>query len=450
MKDEINNMDELFRGNLLNYEQQPPADLWNIIEKDISRNRKKFIVPLYFKIAASIVLTLGLGSMTWYYINSNNSRDLVIADSKTPVTPQITIASSTTDHVKIKDEIQSSYNKQNVQVNSSNLNTVSTSQELSPIAIAVEQPSEPEIIIIETDESLLIAEVELITEENEIISYVPPSPPEPIIIQEKEKVVADQNAWIIEQNILALADQNNQTEDNSNKWSIGGQAGPQYSYRYVDVNSPDPYLNSQNKNQNESPIFAYAGGLQIEVESGNRFSIQSGIYYSKLGHRRDDSNQPEIDREVSYVWDPIFGAMNYVGEPEKLTGLNTPVDQQVDITSIERFLEFVEVPFVLSYKILDKKLAINVSSGLWADFLVGNKAFVTTSSSQTVESPNQNINNFNVSASVGLGLNYPIMHNLNFSIDPVFKYYLSPINDDPAINVYPYTFGLMSGVIYTF
>jgi hypothetical protein len=73
MKDGLsNNIDRLFRDKMLDFSQNPPEEVWSMIEQDLAKNRKGVIIPFYFKIAAGIVLLLGLGTLTWKYFSTNN------------------------------------------------------------------------------------------------------------------------------------------------------------------------------------------------------------------------------------------------------------------------------------------------------------------------------------------------------------------------------------------
>jgi hypothetical protein len=460
MKDEMNTIDQLFRGNLLNYSQNPPEALWKAIEQDLAKNQKRVLLPLYFKIAAGIIILLGLGTITWNYFRTSSMNNTRVASNQPTSIQQSRIK---TIHNVASLPSRLTYTAQNeapvlkepaldekVEIEhptfaNENTNFIASGHnELQNIQVSqtdIESPSD-----IETD--LILAEEIATTRE-------PVSVSDSVPVVEKENPDRSNYELIIQQNLLALEQENNKSDRQSSRiWSVGGQAGPQYSYRYVDVKEPDPYLNNSNKNQYEDPIFAYAGGIQIEMEPTKRFSIQSGVYYSKIGHQR--TNPPNNNREdISYIWaDPNLEEVNYVGSigaDKEYVNITGPIDNMdVGFTTVERYLEFLEVPFVFSYTIINKKFDVDVSSGIWADFLVGNKAYITTSASTTTEYPNKNINDLNLSASIGFGLNYPILKKLNFSLEPVFKYYLSPINTDAATNVYPYTFGLMSGLLYTF
>ena len=69
---------------------------------------------------------------------------------------------------------------------------------------------------------------------------------------------------------------------------------------------------------------------------------------------------------------------------------------------------------------------------------------------QTITEQPENINKINYSGSLGIGFDYPITSSVLFNLEPIFKYYLSPINKITESKVHPYTFGIMAGVRYSF
>ena len=51
---------------------------------------------------------------------------------------------------------------------------------------------------------------------------------------------------------------------------------------------------------------------------------------------------------------------------------------------------------------------------------------------------------------LGLGFEYPFASSLSISVEPTFRYYLNSIYNNDSYNVRPYSFGIMTGVSYSF
>jgi hypothetical protein len=274
---------------------------------------------------------------------------------------------------------------------------------------------------------------------------------------------------IIQQN-LALMEMQKEDKDHQTKWSVGGQAGPQYSYRDVTVNTINYPLDDYDSY--EKGMLAYAGGFNIEVEPVKRIAVQTGLYYSKIGNTFSSVqiNNDYTDISTAYFQavpdatdspDRTPGETQYVNSTGNIgsdKNLPPPAAVSEDIewiegtTSGEQYFEFVELPLIIKYRLIDKKLDVNISGGLWANVLVGNKYIATDKNAPNEEYEDQasNINTFSYSGSLGLDMGYPLTTHLVFSLEPFFKYYLTPLNSNPETEVYPYTLGILSGVKFYF
>jgi len=134
------------------------------------------------------------------------------------------------------------------------------------------------------------------------------------------------------------------------------------------------------------------------------------------------------------------------------TTTDAPVESIISEGSYltEQYFEFVEIPMVFKYSVIDRKLNVSLNGGLWTQILVGNTAITTGDNDFYAKEETKDINTLNYSGSLGIGFNYPVTSNLLISLDPIFKYYLSPINSNPETEVHPYTFGIMTGINFNF
>jgi hypothetical protein len=452
MKEGLENIDRLFRENLIDFSSNPPEEAWGRIEKSLSQNRKKIVIPFYLKIAAGILLIIGLTTLTWRYINETS--------------PKVEL---TQNEIILPQQPSSSQKNNGSYVGISNqeqpISTLkeSKSQKKSPEKQPALNPSIETQTAQEAAENheLLTAnnEIQVLQESDTVTVDLNPILPEVsseknVAAYEQEAVKPVANDLIIQQNILSLNNNDDGQNQKSVDWLIGGQAGPQYSYRNVYTNS----YSAQNYNfdEYEKGIVAYAGGVQIAMEPSKRFSFQSGIFYSKIGQTKNNV-QLEDRGQIDQTWvitpnDIVNSTGNFTFDkslPPPVYSTDNP-DWQPGIVTAEQYFEFVEIPFICSYKVIDKKLDVSLSGGIWADFLVGNKAFATDNKNFSIEGSTEDINNFNYSASVSVGFNYPLANRLNVNLQPLFKYYLAPINTNPQTEVYPYTFSLMTGLLYAF
>ena len=107
------------------------------------------------------------------------------------------------------------------------------------------------------------------------------------------------------------------------------------------------------------------------------------------------------------------------------------------------------MPFALKYKIYDKTIALNLIGGLSSNVLIGNKVFVGSGLNRQNVGKTTDMNNFILSSTVGMGVEYNISENLALNLEPTVHYYLTPLNQS-ASRINPYMFGLFSGLSYKF
>ena len=118
-----------------------------------------------------------------------------------------------------------------------------------------------------------------------------------------------------------------------------------------------------------------------------------------------------------------------------------------DATIIQNF-DYLEVPLVLKYKIVDRKFDFSISGGVITNILVGNEVKFHQDGTDTKIGKTENIRQVNYIGSVGLGLDYPVGTELAISIEPRFRYYMNAIDRSSKLDVHPYSFGLFAGISY--
>jgi len=457
-----NNIDRYFRENLYDFQMAPPQTVWDRVEQDISKKTQKLIIPIFLKVAAGILLLATLATLLWKVTDKKDiSPVTTVAEEMTPAKEISSPGNLTTDTEEIVTEHQSQQESipgaapnnqiavtQAYGIYSAEIdNSISsdTKEETQPV-VNSSVPDEPthENLIPSNDQTPVIAE-SLNSGENEPANTI-----------SKNDVILQQNLMVLEQ--LSK----NSVRESGSRWSVGGQAGPQYSYRDVSVNPG--YPGYQDYDQFEDGMLAFAGGINVQLQAAKRFSIQSGVYYSKIGQevssmiygednffRGPDANYAVASDESP---EPIN---NSTGTFAFSKNLPPQMDQTVEESTVtegtvytEQSFEFVEFPLIFKYFIVDRKLDISLNGGIWTNILIGNKAIATDNLNFYVEDKTNDINTFNYSGSLGIGFNYPLTSNLLISLDPIFKYYLSPINSNPETEVHPYTFGIMTGINFSF
>lgn len=200
-------------------------------------------------------------------------------------------------------------------------------------------------------------------------------------------------------------------------------------------------------------------GVAVGYEVSPRLSIRTGVHRMDMSYTTQDVvyKQP-FDPGVQLlsignfnptsVFDAGSVASTDIGSSfsQEFLSDNTFSGFQGEIS---QRLGYLEVPLEVRYKLIDSKFSLNVIGGMSALFLTDNNIAITDNNTKLDLGSDNNFNDFNQSANFGLGLDYAFTKQLGFSIEPVFKYQLSPLRDNIA-GFRPYNIGVYSGITYRF
>jgi hypothetical protein len=254
-------------------------------------------------------------------------------------------------------------------------------------------------------------------------------------------------------------------EDNNKKWSVGGQLSPLYSYRHIrnnpkdmqyDNQTPGKYSNKLDYDEIENSTISYTGGICVNYHNNTRWSFHSGVFYTQMGQISEEvieHNNQGIIQPYS-VWTsagmvnatprtsdlPIMSAYRSY-QPENIENPKSDLIQQ---------FEYIEIPFITKYKIINRKFALNILGGFSTNLLIGNNAYVEENGQKQRIGKTENVNLFNYNATVGFGVEYSISRKISINMEPTLKYSITPINRGNNVYSYPYSFGIFTGIYYNF
>lgn len=255
---------------------------------------------------------------------------------------------------------------------------------------------------------------------------------------------------------------------NSGKsWVMGGELAPLYSYRHL---ASDDLDNSQliELNDVENGIIAYAGGIHVTYEATRRFSIQSGLYYSRYGQEKEvvaqyRSANSDLDQvEQSFAGLAAVSITNSTGVITNSRSANSSNDYLVissgtsfaydnlEGISAVQYFDYLEFPLIFRYKLIDRRMDFRLAGGLLTSLLVGNQVYLKQDNDAKYYGETINVRSVNYVGTVGLGIEYPFSENLKINFEPRFGYYLKSIDITSEIKVHPYSFGIFTGVSFRF
>jgi len=268
---------------------------------------------------------------------------------------------------------------------------------------------------------------------------------------------------------------NQQQDSESYRWAVSGNVSPLFSFRYAKTESSAEKMDYFYGK--ETGIMSFSGGVNVIYSLKKRLSIQTGVQFSKGGQRVNDIifyqdvqtgrllSSGIFQGNIPYPIETSIGKINsgdyvhYIADFELANGklytgsLSTrPEFENYEAlnTFLTQNLEFLEIPVLVRYKLIDRKLGMNVISGLGASFLVDNSVYMNYMGEQLPMGQIEDVRLLNFTGTLGLGLEYSVNRKLSLNLEPTLKYFLNSLNTESKVSTHPYFFGVYSGVSVAF
>jgi len=483
MSDKKHHIDQLFQTGLKGHKVSAPQNAWSRLQHDLQKPPRTAMF-YYSRVAAAVVLLM-LAFGAGYFlseINKNDNPPVMVQNEqiapatvdKTPQTSDIKEseniidrgrtdekAANSTDEIidsgfSAKSQIEDATNATSKPGNLSSDDVVAAIENEIPIQpVTVEEmPSERKIAENNAEEK----PQELIAETNTKTKETPESGQE---IQTPETMTPDmlQHLLIGPEDDLLFADADFSTDANNSRWSIGGRVSPVYSYRSLDGEyfaNPDETVDASFFDQNEEGITTVAGGISLDYQFNKRLSLGSGMFISRIGQQNNNVlayNDPEFSN--MYKLASSSGSVsvnpvkfeNAIQKPVAITKDSVPGDYLITGSFVQN-LDYLEIPFVLKYQVIESKISLQLMGGLSPGILVNNRSYFQLDGEKLQTGTTEDINPFIYNSIVGLGLSYSLSEKLTFNMEPSFKYALTPANSSTGINYHPYSFSWFTGISY--
>jgi hypothetical protein len=446
------NMDQVFKNKLDGLNIKAPEDSWAYIESQIPQSDNSKPIYFYRYMAAASIALIAVSAALYSLFELSNSNTLEktnlsainpIIERKPLIIPDIKIYKA-----QIKD----------------------FQKDLINPSINAESKSESMVAEI-LPENALIGQTE--NRENNLYKLQN----KPVILFTGLKVFnikEYKTGQIIENTdeatINLLADNHQQKAKQKGQWAIGVELAPSYSYRHLTSSGNQEsvaYFNTV-----ENPTKKFTGGFNFQYKIYKRLTIQSGVYYSQMG--QSIGNMTIYDNK-NYDYAPPATKSNYLSSitltnsvgnininskyvfvDQTNLRVNTssdnkfffdPNDPSLSIvdSKVQQSFEYIDIPLMVRYKVIDKKIDVNIAAGVSASFLVGNKVTLVMNETETNIGETKSISENNYTGNIGLSLDLPIANRFTFRIEPGFRYFLNAINTDSEIKSHPYSFSVFSG-----
>jgi uncharacterized protein with PQ loop repeat len=188
-------------------------------------------------------------------------------------------------------------------------------------------------------------------------------------------------------------------------------------------------------------------------EVNYNFGAYVGFYLSKKLNLRIGVNSTSMTLTTKNTQLQSFG------ETPEISGYFSNVSYSTLITNDElatvlndsninlhQKLSYFEVPIEAKYRILDKKIGIEAIAGFSTLYLRKNDVIAKANDASINLGSISSVKKINFSGNIGIEFDYKLTKNIQLNVEPMFKYYFSPFDNNPK----PYSLNLQTGIQYIF
>jgi len=450
--EERKHIDRLYQEKFKDFEASPRDAVWkNISSKLQEKQRKKRVLPLWYRMAGIAALFALFFSYTSGFFKSNLNS-----------TSQI--ASKVEDNNTIKVSLASDLYTQQMLNSSMTLQALMQQTKLREAAELDAINSSNNINIRRSGFTHLIKENEikdLSTGKSYAFNDYSENPSKITFYKGNQKPSITNSISSLEElsqdNSKSISesedDKNSLKTDNMKRLSVSTVAAPIYYDNFGSANTID----EQFSNSRGSGEITMSYGINFAYNISEKIKLRSGV--SKVGMSYNIK-----DIAFTAAVNPLaLSGINYNGNIPNYKIENRNVRPFSNISASTNFnraslaapssgyinqkIGFIEVPLEIEYVLIDKKIGFNIIGGGSTLFLDENTISLKTTDFSTQLGESNQLNNVSFSTNIGLGVDYEISNQFQLSIEPMFKYQINTYNTS---NVNPYYFGVYSGFSFKF
>lgn len=445
MLSQNNNIDKAFKNALLNTEEVPSPAVWEGIEAHLGKDdQKRRVFIVWGMIAAASLFAAVMGTIFFMQPQSVNNATAFIAnstDTKEETAKQIEESLWGSDR---NDEY-------------ANLNVDNKSNSDIPKQEAIAMLSEEKPSYKNNSEFV-------VNEDNDVKDEFYFSKLEGKAIGQLEVSVdidtRTPKVKTVKEYQPLYATNVTEVQDNRIRLVVGGAVSPVYSNGESSSSGSNAFASNSST---ESGVSSLGGGINLRIESRSKWSFETGVVYAQVGQEKSN-NSDFVAHAVSA--DGVY-ATGFSESEKYLTSMGSVrvsssknlADEanfgavslkstMVNADAIRQTLDYIEIPMLARYRLVDGFPMISLSGGLSSNFLVDNNAYLFNGNTRTEVGKTNNIKSFVMSSSFGVGVEVPITKMIRINVEPRFKYFLDSVNSDPSFDYKPYSFSVFGGLVF--
>lgn len=237
-----------------------------------------------------------------------------------------------------------------------------------------------------------------------------------------------------------------------NKWTVNANVAPVYYNSF----GKGSHIHDQFIENEKNGEINTSYGINVGYVLNKKLKVRSGI--NKLNLSYDTADVIVFENVSNTTSSTPLRSIDFIptnGETiSVLSASNLSVQQVAFFNSrlnaaLSQRLSYIEVPLELEYKIINKRVGINLIAGLSTLILDGNDVVTELEGRKTKIGEANNINNVSFTTNFGFGIDYKFSDTFKFNIEPTFKYQVNAYNETFG-NFNPYIIGVYTGFSYKF
>lgn len=427
-------IERLFQENLKDFEVQPPSLVWDTIESELTKKKKRRVLPIWWLssgVASLVIIGLLLfpeikntdintpvyQNETNKNIDNQNSIKTEKQIYKTPVTivenvkNEDNTTKNTSNYIEPKDELMVS-----TKIENEEKKTATSTVSLKGLEV------DKKIAM----KNLLYESLHLKTKEREL---------------EKKNFIAEVTKEL----------ETKEDQPKNSKWSVSPVVGITTSESFTKASAIDSNFN-ENKVSNPEKL---AYGLSFTYQINDKLFIKSGLQVQNLSFNTQDVvlvSNTAMSNNLQNI--SFSNADNFLyfsaSDSEDINSVGLTNSASLDDGVLEQDINYLEFPLELKYQLFtSEKIQTSLISGFSSLFLTQNSITARASNFSGKIGEANNLNSVNFSVNFGVDLEFMLSKKMKFNINPMFKSQLNTFSEN-STNSKPYIIGVYSGVRFNF
>lgn len=249
----------------------------------------------------------------------------------------------------------------------------------------------------------------------------------------------------------------NEEEKEIRRWSIAPNVAPVYFNSLGDGSSIDPQLNQNNRSSDITMSYgvkgSYAINDRLKITTGvNRVNFSNTtndvIAMSNTGFSATAASSGNLEN-VTLRENNSQSVVVLVTSQKIDFSILPDAFNTVETGDLTQNFGFIEIPLEIEYRLVDKKLGVNLSGGFSTLLLNENEIYADVNGQNTLIGEANNFNDTSFSANFGVGLDYSLTEKININLEPKFKYQLNTFKNTTG-DFRPFFIGVYTGLSFKF